>query len=66
VKHACYFGRVYALEGILRRVYYPFLGKLTIAKGRNVSVKLIGWLSVEVWFSKPPLIAAMLYQKSYS
>ena len=39
---ACYSGGVYALEGILLRFYSPFLGKSTIAIGRNGSVGLIG------------------------
>ena len=42
VRPACYSGSVYALEGILLRFYYLFLGKVTIAIGRNGLVGLIG------------------------
>jgi hypothetical protein len=64
VRPVCYSGSVCALGGILLSFYYLFLRKLTIAIGRNGSPGLIGQLSVEVWFSKPPLIAAMLVSKT--
>ena len=63
VRPECCSGSVYTLGVILLSFYYLFLGKLTIATGRNGSLSLKGFINVEVWFSKPPITVAILVSK---
>ena len=48
MKPACYSGSVYVLGDTLQSFCYPFSGRFTIARGRNGSLSLIGYLDTDV------------------